>query len=136
MSARVEQEVARLALHLDMVIRFHRENHRSIERKLGWSVSYLNKLIRGASPLRVEHILAVLEVLGEDPTTFFRAAYPTDRPLPRTAQDALAAFEAAKQPAESADDQLQARFSAGVRQALLELLTATPEASSAKSKGK
>lgn len=123
MSTRVAEEVARLALHLDVVIRWHGETHRSIERRLGWSISYLNKLIRGASPLRVEHILAVLEVLGEDPATFFRAVYPADLPLPHTAQEALAAFEGGGHPAAAQPSE----FTREVRRALLEMLSAGPE---------
>lgn len=52
-----------------------------IERKLGWSVSYLSRLYSGGIELRFEHIVDIAGALGLRPAEVFRFAYPeTDEP--------------------------------------------------------
>lgn len=47
-----------------------------IERKLGWSVSYLSRLYSGGIELRFEHIVDIAGALGLRPDEAFRFAYP------------------------------------------------------------
>lgn len=47
-----------------------------VERKLGWSVSYLSRLYSGGIELRFEHILDIAGALGLRQEEVFRFAYP------------------------------------------------------------
>jgi transcriptional regulator with XRE-family HTH domain len=47
-----------------------------VERKLGWSVSYLSRLYSGGIELRFEHIVDIAGALGLRPEEVFRFAYP------------------------------------------------------------
>jgi len=47
-----------------------------VERKLGWSVSYLSRLYSGGIELRFEHIVDIAGALGLRPEEAFRFAYP------------------------------------------------------------
>jgi transcriptional regulator with XRE-family HTH domain len=47
-----------------------------VERKLGWSVSYLSRLYSGGIELRFEHILDIGAALGLKQEEVFRFAYP------------------------------------------------------------
>lgn len=47
-----------------------------VERKLGWSVSYLSRLYSGGIELRFEHIVDIAGALGLRTEEVFRFAYP------------------------------------------------------------
>lgn len=47
-----------------------------VERKLGWSVSYLSRLYSGGIELRFEHIVDIAGALGLRQEEAFRFAYP------------------------------------------------------------
>lgn len=47
-----------------------------VERKLGWSVSYLSRLYSGGIELRFEHIVDIAGALGLRQEEVFRFAYP------------------------------------------------------------
>ena len=47
-----------------------------VERKLGWSVSYLSRLFSGGIELRFEHIVDIAGALGLRQEEVFRFAYP------------------------------------------------------------
>lgn len=47
-----------------------------VERKLGWSVSYLSRLYSGGIELRFEHIVDIARALGLREQEVFRFAYP------------------------------------------------------------
>jgi hypothetical protein len=47
-----------------------------VERKLGWSVSYLSRLYSGGIELRFEHIVDIAGALGLRQDEVFRFAYP------------------------------------------------------------
>lgn len=47
-----------------------------VERKLGWSTSYLSRLFSGGIELRYEHVLDISGALGLRPDELFRFAYP------------------------------------------------------------
>jgi len=44
---------------------------RGLERRLGFSKGYLSQVLRGHVDLKMNHLLALLEVLGVDPGDFF-----------------------------------------------------------------
>jgi hypothetical protein len=47
-----------------------------VERKLGWSVSYLSRLYSGGIELRFEHIVDIAGALGLRPEEVFHFAHP------------------------------------------------------------
>lgn len=51
-----------------------------IERKMGWSTSYLSRLFSGGIELRFEHVLDITTALGLRPDEIFRIAYPDREP--------------------------------------------------------
>lgn len=51
-----------------------------IERKMGWSTSYLSRLFSGGIELRFEHVLDITAALGMRPDEIFRIAYPDHEP--------------------------------------------------------
>jgi transcriptional regulator with XRE-family HTH domain len=51
-----------------------------IERKMGWSTSYLSRLFSGGIELRFEHVLDITTALGMRPDEIFRIAYPDREP--------------------------------------------------------
>jgi transcriptional regulator with XRE-family HTH domain len=56
-----------------------------VERKLGWSVSYLSRLYSGGIELRFEHIVDIAGALGLRPEEAFRFAYPDNGEEPSDA---------------------------------------------------
>lgn len=88
-----------------------------IERKMGWSTSYLSRLFSGGIELRFEHVLDITTALGLRPDEIFRIAYPDREPPSEAAQrlrQATGAFlpvrAAAPQPAHSdprSDEELE-----------------------------
>jgi transcriptional regulator with XRE-family HTH domain len=46
-----------------------------VERAMGWSVSYLSKILSGKAELRFEHILDMSMAMGLKPQEVFRFAY-------------------------------------------------------------
>lgn len=63
-----------LTLRTVMQILDFRKKH--LERKLGWSVSYLGRLLSGGIALRFEHILDISRAMGLEPQELLRFAYP------------------------------------------------------------
>lgn len=57
-----------------------------IERKMGWSTSYLSRLFSGGIELRYEHVLDITTALGLRPDEIFRIAYPDREPPSEAAQ--------------------------------------------------
>lgn len=57
-----------------------------IERKMGWSTSYLSRLFSGGIELRFEHVLDITTALGLRPDEIFRIAYPDHEPPSEAAQ--------------------------------------------------
>jgi hypothetical protein len=56
-----------------------------VERKLGWSVSYLSRLYSGGIELRFEHIVDIAGALGLRPEEVCRFAYPDNGEEPSDA---------------------------------------------------
>lgn len=99
-----DEEVARLRSLLRDAIKLSKHSNRDVEKALGLSGGYLSRLFAGVMDLRVEHILAVCQVIGFPPAEFFRAAYPLrEREDPRGSklQQALASLHPTSQPEEA-----------------------------------
>ncbi|HWM93597.1 MAG TPA: helix-turn-helix transcriptional regulator [Thermoanaerobaculia bacterium] len=47
-----------------------------IEKELGWSVSYLGRLLSGSIELRFEHVVDISRAMGLRPEELLRFAYP------------------------------------------------------------
>jgi transcriptional regulator with XRE-family HTH domain len=77
-----DEEVARLRSLLRDAIKLSKHSNRDVEKALGLSNGYMSRLFAGVMDLRVEHILAVCQVIGFPPAEFFRSAYP-----PREGED-------------------------------------------------
>lgn len=77
-----------------------------IERKLGWSVSYLSRLYSGGIELRFEHIVDIAGALGLRQDEVFRFAYPETGEEPseaaKSVRQATANFGGVRLPAGSA----------------------------------
>jgi transcriptional regulator with XRE-family HTH domain len=57
--------------------------NREIERRLGYTPSYLTRLLSGEIELRFEHIVEIASAMGMTAEEFFQFAYP-DRPGERS----------------------------------------------------
>ena len=73
-------EVARVAAALRTAIRLSRVSHREIERRLHMSTGYLTRVLKGEIGLRVQHVLAVLRVIGFPAGSFFGVLFPDTPP--------------------------------------------------------
>ncbi|MFL6294090.1 MAG: helix-turn-helix domain-containing protein [Thermoanaerobaculia bacterium] len=56
-----------------------------LERKLGWSVSYLSRLYSGGIELRFEHIVDIARAIGLEPQELFELVYTQPRRPPTEA---------------------------------------------------
>lgn len=105
-------------------------SQRSVERRLGWGAGYLSQLLRAGSPpeLKARHLLAILDVLGEPPATFFARLYDL-APRP-TAGDGGPRGE---EPAPALDlDEIERRIVAAIRRELDRRGTPPPAGAGAK----
>jgi len=50
--------------------------NREVERRLGYTPSYLSRLFGGAIELKVEHVVSIARAMGLKPAEFFALAYP------------------------------------------------------------
>jgi transcriptional regulator with XRE-family HTH domain len=78
------QEVERLMKLLRTTMRMLGLTNREVERRLGYTPSYLSRLFGGAIELKVEHVVAIARAMGLKPAEFFALAYPR-QPEPPTA---------------------------------------------------
>jgi hypothetical protein len=74
--ATISEESRRLAELLSQLVRLSGRSVRSIEQELGTGSSGLGKVLKGNIRLLVDHIVAILGVLGMTPGQFFQLAYP------------------------------------------------------------
>jgi transcriptional regulator with XRE-family HTH domain len=71
-----QRRMERMRTVLSALVRTSGLKPTAIERQVGVSRGYMTRLLQGRSMLRVEHVLAVLEILGVDPSEFFALAFP------------------------------------------------------------
>ncbi len=71
----VEPEVDRYLTLLRNKIRERGFTQLEVQEALGWGRSYISQLLTKQKALRVEQVLLVLNVVGIDPSEFFRELY-------------------------------------------------------------
>jgi transcriptional regulator with XRE-family HTH domain len=83
------QEVERLMKLLRTAMRMLGLTNREVERRLGYTPSYLSRLFGGAIELKVEHVMAIARAMGLQPAEFFALAYPKQPEPPTEAAGVL-----------------------------------------------
>ena len=79
-----ENQVERILRMLQVAIRMLGFSNREIERRLGWTPSYMTRILKGNIELKVEHVVDIAGALGLTPREFFLFAFP-DRGEPPSA---------------------------------------------------
>lgn len=72
-------EVRRLRTMLKAAMKVLGFTNRDVERKLGLSGSYLSRLFSGMIDLKVDHVVAISQVIGLEPEEMFQLAFPKKR---------------------------------------------------------
>ena len=72
-------EVRRLRTMLKASMKVLGFTNRDVERKLGLSGSYLSRLFSGMIDLKVDHVVAISQVIGLEPDEMFQLAFPKKR---------------------------------------------------------
>ncbi|MGH2628752.1 MAG: helix-turn-helix domain-containing protein [Anaerolineales bacterium] len=72
-------EVEKVSAALRQRIRLAGLTLREVEERLGMGKNYLRQLLSGAVDLKLKHLLAVLQVVGESPVDFFVGVYGVPR---------------------------------------------------------
>lgn len=71
----IEKEVDRILTLLRNKIRERDFTQLDVQGKLEWGRSYISQLLTKQKSLRVEQVLAILDVIGIDPSEFFAELY-------------------------------------------------------------
>jgi transcriptional regulator with XRE-family HTH domain len=71
-----ENQVERILRMLQVAIRMLGYSNREIERRLGWTPSYMTRILKGNIELKVEHVVDIAGALGLTPREFFLFAFP------------------------------------------------------------
>ncbi|HEV2855834.1 MAG TPA: helix-turn-helix transcriptional regulator [Thermoanaerobaculia bacterium] len=71
-----ENQVDRILRMLQVAIRMLGFSNREIERRLGWTPSYMTRILKGNIELKVEHVVDIAGALGLSPREFFLFAFP------------------------------------------------------------
>lgn len=88
---RDEDEAARVRRHLRDVVEDSDLGRREIEDRAGFGRGYLSRLLWGNIELKYWHVIAVLEVTGENPAEFFAMLYPRQHSRERPISPEIAA---------------------------------------------
>jgi len=75
------QEIQRILDVTQTLLRVLGLSNREIERRLGFSPSYLTRVFTGYVEVKLEHILEIARAMGLSPAEFFSFVYP-DVPEP------------------------------------------------------
>lgn len=78
-------EVRRLRAMLKTAMKVLGYTNRDVERKLGLSGSYLSRLFSGMIDLKVDHVVAIAQVVGLEPDEMFQLAFPRSSKRPPSA---------------------------------------------------
>lgn len=82
MNPETNDEILRILDLLRTLIRILGLSNREIERRAGFSPSYLSRLFGNYLELKYEHILEIGRALGITPREFFELAYPDSGEAP------------------------------------------------------
>lgn len=78
-------EVRRLRTMLKTAMKVLGYTNRDVERKLGLSGSYLSRLFSGMIDLKVDHVVAIANVVGLEPDELFQLTFTPSTKRPPTA---------------------------------------------------
>ena len=82
MRPETNDEILRILDLLRTLIRILGLSNREIERRVGFSPSYLSRLFGNYLELKYEHVLEISRALGITPREFFELAYPDNLEAP------------------------------------------------------
>lgn len=82
MKPETNAEILRILDLLRTLIRILGLSNREIERRVGFSPSYLSRLFGNYLELKYEHVLEISRALGITPREFFELAYPDSAETP------------------------------------------------------
>ncbi|HEV2856088.1 MAG TPA: helix-turn-helix transcriptional regulator [Thermoanaerobaculia bacterium] len=82
MNPEINAEILRILDLLRTLIRILGLSNREIERRAGFSPSYLSRLFGNYLELKYEHVLEISRALGITPREFFELAYPDSAETP------------------------------------------------------
>ena len=82
MNPETNAEILRILDLLRTLIRILGLSNREIERRAGFSPSYLSRLFGNYLELKYEHVLEISRALGITPREFFELAYPDSAETP------------------------------------------------------
>src|SRR5215203_6545043 len=85
MESTAKKEADRIIGKLKVAIRLLGFTNREIERRLGYTPSYLTRLFSGQIELRFEHIVDIARAMGLTADEFFAFAYPARNDSPSEA---------------------------------------------------
>jgi transcriptional regulator with XRE-family HTH domain len=77
-----DPETKRLVNLIKVTLRILGLSNREVARRLGFSPSYVSKLLSGAAEIRLDHVIRICKAAEMEPAEFFGLAYPL--PAPRT----------------------------------------------------
>ena len=97
-----DPEIQRILDVAQTLLRVLDLSNREIERRLGFSPSYLTRVFTGYVEVKLEHILSIARAMGLSPAEFFSFAYPESAELPSEAAKAIRGRLAKLQPARPA----------------------------------
>ncbi|HKI02542.1 MAG TPA: helix-turn-helix transcriptional regulator [Thermoanaerobaculia bacterium] len=92
MESTAKKEADRIIGKLKVAIRLLGFTNREIERRLGYTPSYLTRLFSGQIELRFEHIVDIARAMGLTADEFFAFAYPARNDPPSEAAGQLEAL--------------------------------------------
>ena len=96
-----------------------------VQKALGWGRSYISQLLTKQKALRVEQVLLILQVVGDDPGAFFAELYPPAAGVPEAVGSAALLGSDSRTPASqgpvAGTEPAGLREGGRERQALLEL---------------
>jgi transcriptional regulator with XRE-family HTH domain len=76
----IDDEVRRATKLLETVMQASGLTRKDLDQKLGAGPGYVSQVLTGRMELKFRHILAILRVLGVEPSVYFQTLYPENRP--------------------------------------------------------
>lgn len=119
-----ETDITWVRTNLKTVLRLLDVTNREVETRMGWCNGYLSRVFAGTLELRLDHILAILEVAGLHPAEFFQLTWPAPAepsPAGRQLFALLRRFQPAIPPPGPAAAELQQAVLEGLRDELAAL---------------
>jgi len=118
---------------LRTLLKTSKRSAREIERRLGWGVGYISRLLTRRIEIKLGHLLEILEVLEVHPVSFFALAFPPARESPESLAvlRTMAASSTRQSDTPMAGDPLKALIRETVLEMVREILAPPPGAGKA-----